>query len=104
MNTILLSVGFVLLCFYFYDSDGFSATLFGKENKSYFVDENSGWPYKSYKKEPGYEYFIKDNISSHGAKHSVARYMVNNGAVSCWSQDFPIDNASTPLFFLKEFH
>jgi len=61
MKTILLSLGFVLLCFYFYDTDGFSATLFGKENKSYFVDENSGWPYKSYKKEPGYEYFIKDN-------------------------------------------
>jgi hypothetical protein len=61
MKTILLSFGFVLLCFYFYDSDGFSATLFGKENKTYFVDENSGWPYKSYKKEPGYEYFIKDD-------------------------------------------
>jgi hypothetical protein len=57
----IIALCFLLLFFYFSDKDGFTAALFGKENKSYFVNENSGWPYKSYKKEPGYEYFIKDN-------------------------------------------
>ena len=61
MKTILLIVGFVLLCLFFYVNDKFTSTFLGNENKTYFVDENSGWPYKSYKKEPGYEYFIKDS-------------------------------------------
>ena len=81
MKTILLSLGFVLLCFYFYDTDGFSATLFGKENKSYFVDENSGWPYKSYKKEPGYEYFIKDNKVCKKRSSNIEQNQVEEEAV-----------------------
>lgn len=56
----IIAFCFLLLCFYFYDKDKFTASFFGKENKSYFVVENSGWPYKSYKKEPGYEYYVEN--------------------------------------------
>lgn len=57
----ILAFCLLLLCIFLYDKDKFSAVFFGEDNKNYFVDENSGWPYKSYKKEPGYKYFIKDN-------------------------------------------